>query len=410
MFTSFSTALTGLAAAEVGVDVVGNNLANLNTTGYKASSASFYSLVAESLGLGTGGSVGLGTGKPRVARGIIAIGDIAIGGVTFGGLSIGLFAVGGGALGLLALGGGAIALLFAFGGGALAPIAIGGGAVGWFALGGGAWGVHAIGANVQDEVARGFFAAWTGNGLDWMMFIFLGLPMLSPLVLGVLASFVKAGTVFGSRENLRRLRWSLLATGLLTSAIWFFSMFPGSKRNVWENVLKPGPAESPTSSKQSQGSAQTIAEFDWQKLKEAGGLLGGIPLNLDGRTVLKIENTNDAPLQLTIFKIEKPRIQSATYAVLGEIKYDNVQGSGYLEMWNYFPPVSPGLPEGQYFSRTLGEAGSGPMGRISGTSSWRPFALPFDRTGTTNSPTRLEINIFLPGRGVVWLGPPRLMP
>jgi flagellar hook protein FlgE len=66
MFTSFSTALTGLAAAEVGVDVVGNNLANLNTTGYKASTASFYSLVAESLGLGTGGSVGLGTGKPRV--------------------------------------------------------------------------------------------------------------------------------------------------------------------------------------------------------------------------------------------------------------------------------------------------------------------------------------------------------
>jgi flagellar hook protein FlgE len=66
MFTSFSTALTGLAASEVGVDVVGNNLANLNTTGYKASTASFYDLVAESLGLGSGGSVGLGTGKPRV--------------------------------------------------------------------------------------------------------------------------------------------------------------------------------------------------------------------------------------------------------------------------------------------------------------------------------------------------------
>jgi flagellar hook protein FlgE len=64
MFTSFSAALTGLAASEVGVDVVGNNLANLNTTGYKASSVSFYDLVAQSLGLGTGESVGLGTGKP----------------------------------------------------------------------------------------------------------------------------------------------------------------------------------------------------------------------------------------------------------------------------------------------------------------------------------------------------------
>ena len=50
MFTSFSAALTGLAASEVGVDVVGTNLANLNTTGYKASVVSFYDLVAQSLG------------------------------------------------------------------------------------------------------------------------------------------------------------------------------------------------------------------------------------------------------------------------------------------------------------------------------------------------------------------------
>src|SRR5437016_11892801 len=68
MFTSFSTALTGLAASEVGVDVVGSNLANLNTTGYKASVVSFYDLVAESLGLGSGTSVGLGTGRPRVVH------------------------------------------------------------------------------------------------------------------------------------------------------------------------------------------------------------------------------------------------------------------------------------------------------------------------------------------------------
>jgi flagellar hook protein FlgE len=68
MFTSFSAALTGLAANEVGVDAVGTNLANLNTTGYKASVVSFYDLVAQSLGLGNGSSVGLGTGKPRVSH------------------------------------------------------------------------------------------------------------------------------------------------------------------------------------------------------------------------------------------------------------------------------------------------------------------------------------------------------
>ena len=66
MFTSFSAALTGLDAAQVGVDTVGTNLANLNTTGYKASVVSFYDLVAQNLGLGNGSSVGLGTGQPLV--------------------------------------------------------------------------------------------------------------------------------------------------------------------------------------------------------------------------------------------------------------------------------------------------------------------------------------------------------
>ena len=282
--------------------------------------------------------------------------------------------------------------------------------MGWFAMGGGAWGVHAIGKNAQDEIARNFFAAWTGNWLDWMYFIFLGVFMLSPLVMGILTWTLKGGTFVGAEHALKKMRWSLSATGLLTSALWILLMVHALDNKVWEIWLRPKPAKISEPSTQSARSARTIVEFDWQKLDEAGRLLVGTRLNMDGRTVLKIENTNDAPLQLTLFKMENPPIQSAAYAVLGEIKYDNVQGSGYLEMWNYFPPVSPGLPEGQYFSRTLGEAGSGPMGRISGTASWRPFALPFDRTGLTNLPTRLEINIFLPGRGVVWLGPPRLMP
>jgi flagellar hook protein FlgE len=61
MFNSFTTALTGLTASELGVNVVGNNLANLNTTGYKASTVAFADIVAQSLGLGTSQtSAGLG--------------------------------------------------------------------------------------------------------------------------------------------------------------------------------------------------------------------------------------------------------------------------------------------------------------------------------------------------------------
>jgi hypothetical protein len=95
------------------------------------------------------------------------------------------------------------------------------------------------------------------------------------------------------------------------------------------------------------------------------------------------------------------------YAVMGEVKYENVKGDGFLEMWNYFSPLKPGMFEGQYFSRTLGQ--SGEMGKLSGTSNWRPFTLPFDRTGGNSKPTRLEINVILPSQGTVYLGPIKLV-
>ena len=62
MLTSFSTALSALNAATTAIDVVGNNLANLNTTGYKDSTVSFYDLVTQSLG--DGSQVGFGVGTP----------------------------------------------------------------------------------------------------------------------------------------------------------------------------------------------------------------------------------------------------------------------------------------------------------------------------------------------------------
>ncbi len=69
MFTSFSTALSALGAHATAVDVVGNNLANLNTPGFKASSVSFYDLVTQSLGAGLGETqVGFGVGRPLTLR------------------------------------------------------------------------------------------------------------------------------------------------------------------------------------------------------------------------------------------------------------------------------------------------------------------------------------------------------
>ena len=69
MFTSFSTALSALAAQSTAIDVVGNNLANLNTPGFKSSVVSFHDLVTQSLGAGLGDTqVGFGVGTPVTLR------------------------------------------------------------------------------------------------------------------------------------------------------------------------------------------------------------------------------------------------------------------------------------------------------------------------------------------------------
>ena len=69
MFTSFSTALSALNAHATAVDVVGNNLANLNTPGFKANVVAFHDLVTQSAGAGLGETqVGFGVGRPSTIR------------------------------------------------------------------------------------------------------------------------------------------------------------------------------------------------------------------------------------------------------------------------------------------------------------------------------------------------------
>ena len=93
------------------------------------------------------------------ARGIVAIGGVALGVVALGGCAVGVISMGGAALGLLALGGAAIGGV-AIGGGAVGIVAVGGGAVGYYACGGGAWGKYVISAVERSPEAVEFFKAW----------------------------------------------------------------------------------------------------------------------------------------------------------------------------------------------------------------------------------------------------------
>jgi flagellar hook protein FlgE len=81
MLTSFYSGLTGLSAYASALNIVGNNLANVNTAGFKASSINFKDLVAATFGgLATSGSgnpmqVGLGV-LPTSIDGIFTQGSI----------------------------------------------------------------------------------------------------------------------------------------------------------------------------------------------------------------------------------------------------------------------------------------------------------------------------------------------
>lgn len=65
---SFQQGLSGLNAAAKNLDVIGNNVANANTVGFKQSQAQFADVYASSLGGSAGTAVGIGTKLATVAQ------------------------------------------------------------------------------------------------------------------------------------------------------------------------------------------------------------------------------------------------------------------------------------------------------------------------------------------------------
>jgi flagellar hook protein FlgE len=63
--SALTTALTGMTAAETQIDVVGNNLANAQTVGFKASEAVFATQFLQTLGLGSAPTANSGGTNPR---------------------------------------------------------------------------------------------------------------------------------------------------------------------------------------------------------------------------------------------------------------------------------------------------------------------------------------------------------
>ncbi len=105
------------------------------------------------------------TGKRMVAKGIIAIGNVAYGGIAIGGIACGIFALGGCAFGITAIGGVAMGLLLALGGAAVGGTALGGASVGVLAVGGAAIGIVAIGGGALGAITYGKVRNGMGQSL-----------------------------------------------------------------------------------------------------------------------------------------------------------------------------------------------------------------------------------------------------
>ena len=131
---------------------------------------------------------------------------------------------------------------------------------------------------------------------------------------------------------------------------------------------------------------ETLRTFSW---KERGEKADSVVVSSDG-----------APRTVTILTVSDPGVRRSRYAIEGQVRYEDVAGVAYLEMWNFFP-------QARYFSRTLDVAG--PLQNLQGSSDWRPFVLPFYSKVGAPPPQQLVVNVVLPGRGTVTVGPLRLV-
>ena len=101
----------------------------------------------------------------------------------------------------------------------------------------------------------------------------------------------------------------------------------------------------------------------------------------------------------TLAVIPQPNVGSPVYALTGKIRYSDVEGDAYLQMNNDFGETG--------VFHTMAIAESGPMGRISGSSHWRAFVLPFyanrgELSGDGDLvPDELTLLLHLPAAGTV---------
>lgn len=194
---------------------------------------------------------------------------------------------------------------------------------------------------------------------------------------------------------------------------------------------------------QTRANAQTpekvLRVYDWKDLMSQHPFPNSEIVSMDGISVLKIDNTNSIPanydfkssrdfppldlntndtsLEISLLKITNSSVIEETRSISFEMKYENVVDKWFpmrdggmttkpanLTLLNYFPPSAPGGDERmvQTGSAVYPEvSGAFDVGNIVGTANWKQYRVGVDRVN--GSPERLELKLFLPGHGTVYL-------
>ncbi len=164
---------------------------------------------------------------------------------------------------------------------------------------------------------------------------------------------------------------------------------------------------------------KTLHVYDWKDPARQHELSGGDVISMDGNSVLKIENTNNVPLEVSLLKISDLSVIKKAYFFNCEMKHENVlvhlvehtnrlanfrdkyitAESSTLKLINHIPPSAPGGDERTNTTSRYFE----------GTSNWKLYELPIDRGQMEGLPTQLELKLSLATNGTVYLRPVKLL-
>jgi hypothetical protein len=163
---------------------------------------------------------------------------------------------------------------------------------------------------------------------------------------------------------------------------------------------------------------KTLHVFDWKDL--SAQFTNSQIISMDGMSVLKIENTNNAPLKVLLLAVTNSSLVQKASTIEWEMKYENVYSSNGLppEMFStslddallgrenstnypnvcFFEKFPPQVAGGDNFTNYI-------VDYFNGAKNWDKYYFGLRRAPYDNQtrPEELKLEIFLPSNGTVYL-------